>query len=178
MIRKKLLLTGKPGSGKTTAIKSVVRTLQQRGVDLAGITTGEIRDPRSGERVGFSFDTLSQGTTGELSHIGLRGRVPLCVGKYGVNIAAIDSTIVNELQRPCSFCVIDEIGKMECLSPRFCECVVKLLDNPTLPVLGTIAQVGPQFIEAVKARKDVHVITLTPSNRNTIPALLLAELGF
>jgi nucleoside-triphosphatase len=45
--------------------------------------------------------------------------------------------------------LIDEIGKMECLSRAFTDAVAKLLDS-TCPVVATVAQRGAGFIAEVK----------------------------
>jgi nucleoside-triphosphatase len=53
----KLLLTGPPGCGKTTAVLGVIEMLRARR--LAGFCTGEIRE--HGRRVGGQVATLSRG---------------------------------------------------------------------------------------------------------------------
>jgi nucleoside-triphosphatase len=70
--------------------------------------------------------------------------------------------------------VIDEIGKMECLSPVFRNAVVEAFDVPNT-VLATIAMKGDSFIGGLKAREDVTVITVNQSNRNTLIAPILSS---
>ena len=50
-MKKNLLVTGLPGTGKTTLIRKILDTLPSR-VSVSGFFTAEIRE--SGERVGFA----------------------------------------------------------------------------------------------------------------------------
>ena len=68
--------------------------------------------------------------------------------------------------------VIDEIGKMECFSKKFRETIPKLLDLPNW-VIASIAQKGDAFIQSIKKREDVVVITVTPQNRDILVNELL-----
>src|SRR5262245_9707116 len=60
----KVLLTGAPGSGKTTLVREVVRELDPSRV--AGFTTEEIRE--GGERLGFRVRLLHEEAVGCLAH--------------------------------------------------------------------------------------------------------------
>ncbi len=55
--------------------------------------------------------------------------------------------------------VIDEVGKMELLSPQFREVVIKCLDSPK-PLLGTIYRGNHPFVEMVKARPEVEILRM------------------
>jgi nucleoside-triphosphatase len=68
--------------------------------------------------VGFSINTLNH-RTGVLAHQDIHSRFR--VGRYGVNLENIDQIAVPAMMpdRPDMLVVIDEIGKMECLSERF-----------------------------------------------------------
>ena len=79
-----LLLTGPPGSGKTTALRRATDAL--RGARrLAGFYTEEIRE--GGVRQGFRAVTLD-GDTYELARVDFRG--PARVGRYGVDLRVMD----------------------------------------------------------------------------------------
>src|SRR5438876_1074480 len=69
------------------------------------------------------------------------------VGRYRVRVDALDSVAVPALVAgpDVRLLVVDEIGRMECLSPRFCDAVRDALDGP-IPVVGTIARRGGGFI--------------------------------
>ena len=78
-----ILITGLPGSGKTTLVEKIVTQLS---VPAAGFITREIR--RQGNRVRFSVDTLD-GRNLTLAHVDFKSRVR--VGRYVVRIETIDN---------------------------------------------------------------------------------------
>jgi nucleoside-triphosphatase len=123
-----VLLTGKPGVGKTTIIKKVVEGRENAG----GFYTEEIRDRY---RKGFKIMTLD-GEEGILAHVDIKNR--RTVGKYGVNTPDIDAIAVKSVEESLDreIIVIDEIGKMELYSEKFRDILGKALDTGN--VLGTI----------------------------------------
>ena len=82
--RNVLLLTGVPGIGKTTVIRDLAASLS--GWRVAGFYTEEIRV--AGQRHGFRAVTFD-GRERVMAHVDYRG--PHRVGKYGVDVAAIDA---------------------------------------------------------------------------------------
>jgi nucleoside-triphosphatase len=160
MRRKNLLVTGPPGCGKTTLVRKVVQNLGD--LRIAGFYTGEIREGR--ERVGFALVGLD-GRRGVLSHVNVRG--PHRVGRYGVDISGFESFLQDlEMTNPApNFVVIDEIGKMECISDPFRKLVRECLDSP-VPILATIALRGTPPIEQIKMRHDVKLISMSHENRD------------
>ncbi len=71
--------------------------------------------------------------------------------------------------------IIDEIGKMECLSRRFTDDMTALLNSPKR-LLATIALKGEGFIRHVKDRPDCRLITVTRENRDRLLSDLATEL--
>ena len=63
--------------------------------------------------------------------------------------------------------VVDEIGKMECFSSLFRETLIRVLNLPNW-IIGSIAQKGDLFVQRIKERDDVMVISMTPQNRNIL----------
>ncbi len=166
-----LLITGKPGVGKTTLVERVVERLRG-SLRLAGFTTTEVCDP-AGKRLGFSIVTVD-GKQGELARVGLRS--PVRVGRYGVNVQDFERLALPELsRRDVDLIVIDEIGKMECSSGRFRRAVEDALDAP-VNVLATIGISHLPFFQAIRARPDVELITLTERNRDALVGELSARL--
>ena len=166
-----LLLTGRPGVGKTTVIRKVAAGLAGRR--LGGFYTEEIRV--DGERRGFSL-TSFDGRQGVMAHVDFRGRDR--VGRYGVDVAVIDELAASALglSRDVSVYLVDEIGKMECLSPGFVAAMRALLDSPRL-VVATIGQRGGGFIAEVKARPDTELWEVTLASRDGLPPRVLAWLA-
>jgi nucleoside-triphosphatase len=162
-----LLLTGLPGVGKTTVIRKVASAL--RGARVRGFITEEIRD--GGRRRGFRLETLD-GRSAVLACVGLAS--PHRVTRYGVDVPALDQMVEATLARepPADVYLVDEIGKMECLSPRFVAAMTALLDSGR-PLITTVAARGGGLIERAKRRPDVEIWTVTRENREGLPGGVL-----
>ena len=161
---KNLLLSGPPGCGKTTVVRRVIHQLSH--LRLTGFYTQEIRD--HDRRVGFEAVGL-RGSSVILAHVDFGGRHR--VGRYGVDLAGLESLIKTELQRPAAdvdLYVIDEIGQMECLSDLFIDTTSFALDTP-VPTLVSIAARGGGFIGLVKTRPDVEIEFVSPQTRDRLP---------
>jgi nucleoside-triphosphatase len=166
-----LLVTGKPGVGKTTLIAKIVERLQA-SARLAGFTTTEVRDS-TGERIGFDVVTVD-GKHGELARVGFKSRFR--VGRYGVNLESLERLTLPALaRRDVNLIVIDEIGKMECYSSRFRRAVEDALDS-SVSVLATLGVRPLPFLQAIRDRPDIEIITLTEANRNELLDDLAAKL--
>jgi len=92
-----------------------------------------------GVRRGFRAVTLD-GQTRDMARVDFPG--PARVGRYGVAIGVVDwlATTLSP-DAPVDAWLVDEIGKMECLSPRFVTAVRALLDGAP-PVVATVALRG------------------------------------
>ena len=167
--RQHILLTGRPGVGKTTVIMRLAEHL--RHLRLAGFYTDEIR--RHGQRQRFRATTFSGGTT-ILAHVKVKSRQH--VGRYGVNVTAFEQLVLPELARPADLLLIDEIGKMECFSSAFVSRVGDLLQAST-PVVATVALAGGGFIAEVKRRADQETLQVTRDNRDELPQRLAEKLS-
>ena len=159
-----ILLTGRPGIGKTTVITRLADLLSNK--TTAGFYTEEIRE--GGQRQGCGATTFS-GASGVLAHVGLQSRQR--VGRYGVDVSAFEQLVLPELTCSCDVMLIDEIGKMECFSARFINVVRELLDGPT-PIVATVAVSGAGFITEAKTRSDVEVWQVTRDSRDGLPQRL------
>jgi nucleoside-triphosphatase len=170
-VNRHILLTGLPGVGKTTIIKQLAYSLATHQPD--GFFTQEIRE--DGIRKGFELVTLD-GCRQVLSHVNIPG--PQRVGRYGVDLAGFEKLLETlDLRHSSSRLVIlDEIGKMECLSPRFIQEVEALLDS-TKMLIATVGLKGGGFPATVRSRQDCQVVTVTLSNRSTLSNTLLPGLS-
>ena len=152
----KIILTGHPGSGKTTSVRGVVDRLRGR-VPMSGFYTEEIRE--EGRRVGFQGVTLD-GRAFPLAHIRFGGT--LRIGPYGVDLLGLESIGIAALtpSEPGTLVVLDEIGKMECLSEPFKARVAQLLEDDT-PFIATVAAVGVGFVKRARNNARARHFTMT-----------------
>ena len=157
-----MLLTGSPGIGKTTVIRRVAERI--KGRRLGGFYTEEIRE--AGERRGFRLAGFD-GTETVIAHVGFAKRYR--VGKYGVDVDAIDSAVSLLCLNVGTDCyLVDEIGKMECLSDRFVEAMRTLLNGPA-PMIATVALRGSGFVAEAKDSEGVTMWRVTQQNRDELP---------
>jgi len=158
-MKRALLLTGKPGTGKTALIKEALARTKVKG---GGFYTEEIRT--GGIRQGFRIVALD-GQEAILAHVSISS--PYQVSKYRVDTDALDRVGVAALRqalKESDLVVIDEIGKMELLSPQFKEAVTQAIDSGK-KVLGTIMLNPHPFADEIKRHHEVEVLLVTRDNR-------------
>ena len=162
-----ILITGLPGVGKTTVIKKLCAEVVH--LNPVGFYTEEIRE--RGVRKGFALVSLD-GRRSILSHVDIRSHHR--VGKYGVDVAAFERFLDTiDFNGPTTgLIVIDEIGKMECLSPKFQTLLTRWLDAEKR-LVATMALKGGGIIQQVKGREDAILLEVTYRERDTIPSRIV-----
>ncbi len=156
------LLTGRPGTGKTSLIKQAMAGMKDRA---GGFYTEEIRS--HGVRQGFRLVTLD-GQSTILAHVDIRS--PYRVSKYGVDTGSLDRVGVVALRQAaeeCDLVIIDEIGKMELFSVDFRKTVLQIIDSGKR-VLGTIMLNPNPWADAIKCHHQVNLIEVTRANHQEV----------
>ena len=149
------LLTGNPGTGKTTIIRQAIAKSKAKA---GGFYTEEIRS--GGIRQGFKITTLHE-QNAILAHVDISSQHK--ISKYGIDVNNLDKVGVVAIRQAIKeddLIVIDEIGKMELLSPRFKEAVLQAI-NSGKKVLGTIMLSPHPFTNEIKRHPGVEVVQLS-----------------
>lgn len=165
------LLTGRPGVGKTTCLREVLRRLR---LPAGGFVTEELRE--GGVRVGFVLVTL-EGQRAVLARVGGSGGPR--VGRYTVDIAALERVGIPAIRAALSrreLVVIDEIGKMEMTSEAFRRAVEEVMASG-VGLLGTILRTAHPWADRLKRRPDVELIEVTPGTRERLPEEVAARIA-
>ncbi len=156
----KVFLTGLPGCGKTTIIQGVSGRLASL---VTGFYTEEVRDD-AGRRIGFDL-VSHEGERAPLARKGGRSRHRL--GKYAVFLEPLEEWGL-DLLTPTSdrpLVILDEVGKMECLSRAFEQKVLEFICSGH-PILGSVALRGGGFIQKVREHRAVECREVDAGNRD------------
>lgn len=156
-MRKNILITGKPKSGKSTLLEQIISNVP----DKVGFLTKEILE--NGVRVGFEI-VSSGGHRTTLAHINFDGQFK--VGRFFVSRENLESILPEfHVFRKKDLLYIDEIGQMQLVSDTFKKTVLEFFDAPNT-VIATISSVfEDEFSHHLKDRADVIYIEITPDNR-------------
>lgn len=168
----KLLLTGDPGCGKTTVIRTVVQRLRG-SVPMRGFVTEEVVE--AGRRVGFLGRTLDDETFPLASR---KTKGELRVGPYGVALEGLETLGLAALKprHDTRLIVLDEIGKMELFSRPFRDRVEELLDGE-VTLLATIAAHGVGYIKRLRHDSRIDLVRMTRASRAGTVGDLLRRLA-
>ncbi|MEM1531459.1 MAG: NTPase [Nitrososphaerota archaeon] len=171
-VEKLFVLTGAPGSGKTTVVLRLVEILKHMGFSVGGMYTREVRS--SGSRVGFEIVDIATGKTGTLAQVGY-GSGPR-VGRYLVNLRDLEDVGVRAIESANQFdvVVVDEVGPMELKSHRFKEAVRKLLATDKPAVLTIHYRASDELLDEIRKLVGGKSIVVTFENRDRLP-MELAE---
>ncbi len=163
----KILITGRPGIGKTTLCLKLYRLLKEKKEkEVCGIVSKEIREGK--RRVGFEFIELGTDNRYLLAHVDLRSRYR--IGKYYVSIENISKACraIEKALSTCEVIIIDEIGPMELLSKEFIDTVKKAFDSGKVIVATIHYKARHKLIEELKNREDVKIFVVNEKNRDSL----------
>ncbi|MCQ8904506.1 MAG: NTPase [Methanothermobacter sp.] len=167
----KILITGRPGSGKSTMVGRLRDYLEGKGLSVGGIITPEVRV--GGSRWGFEVVDIASGRRALLASLETEGPR---IGRYGVNLAAMDELAVPAIRRSLDedeCLVIDEIGPMELKSQEFRRAVDEALNSDVL----LIAAVHRRTLQSIKKREDIRVFVVDPEKRDRVYGRIIDLLG-
>jgi nucleoside-triphosphatase len=167
-----IVLTGAPGIGKTTAVMRAARALSDRGLNVGGIVSRELRS--NNMRIGFEFIDLITYDTNVLASI--TGNGPK-VGKYFVNLAGcrFAAKRLDAAAKNCDVIICDEIGPMELKSREFLDSVKKLLDVDKKTIVVVHQRLQHPLTEQFR-KKSSLLISLDLANREKVNEILLDRL--
>lgn len=166
----KIGITGMPNVGKTETLKKIIGFLEAAGYVSQGMVTEPILEDK--KRVGFYVRDWMTDKKGIFAHIDFDDKEK--VGKYGIDISALESVGVPAIEQAIldesiDIIIIDEIGKMEMISERFCEIVIEALDSDK-PIMVTLHKKSrTPLLQDVRRRDDIRILEVTPVNRNLLP---------
>lgn len=166
----KLGITGMPGVGKTSTLVKIVNHLQESGYTVEGMITEPIME--KDKRVGFEVIDWQTKEREVFAHVDIDSKDS--VGKYGVDIDALEQIGVPAVEKAIrdediDIIIIDEIGKMEMLSEKFCKVVIDALDSDK-PIMVTLHKKSRSpLLQDVRRRDDIRILEVTPVNRNLLP---------
>lgn len=166
----KIGITGMPNVGKTRTLLKIIEFLEEAGYKIEGMITKPIL--KNDERVGFIVEDFQSCENEVFAHIDfdLKDKV----GKYGVNINALEKIGIPAIEKAINddqvhIIIIDEIGKMEMISEKFCDTVIEALDSDK-PIMVTLHKKSrTPLLQDVRRRDDIRILEVTPVNRNLLP---------
>jgi len=166
-----VLITGAPGTGKTSLIKHLIRDLTP--LVLRGFYKEEIYENKTckGFRT-ITFELHEQ----ILAHVYLEG--PYRIGPYGVNVEGFEKLVLPQFisLEGVELVIIDEIGRMECLSPLFCETLGIIFDSK-VPLIATLDPLVLEKFENIQNRSDVRIMWINRKNRHDLWKNVILELA-
>lgn len=173
----KILLTGRPGVGKSTVFMRVVEGLEKSGYRVCGFYCPEIRV--GGIRKGFKIVSIGLPLEGILSYVcgEMGGLSTVSVGKYCIKIEDAVAVGVKSLvyaEQECDFIALDEVGPMEMKVGELREKIWSSLHSPK----PTIAVVHLKMADEVRYSLESGAVrtlyfVVTENNRGSLPQTIL-----
>ena len=166
----KIGITGMPSVGKTQTLIKIIEKIEKSGYKVEGMITEPIIEKK--KRVGFYVEDWQTGEKEVFAHIDIDSKDR--VGKYGVELKALENIGVTAIEKAIAgedidIIIIDEIGKMEMLSERFCEVVIDALDSDK-PIMVTLHKKSrTPLLQDIRRRDDIRILEVTAVNRNLLP---------
>ena len=166
----KIGITGMPSVGKTETLIKIIDKIEKSGYKIEGMITETLLEDN--KRVGFYVKDWQTNEREIFAHIDfdLKDKV----GKYGVDLNVLEKVGVTAIEKAINdenidIIIIDEIGKMEMLSEKFCETVIYALDSDK-PILVTLHKKSrTPLLQDIRRRDDIRILEVTAVNKNLLP---------
>ncbi len=150
-----IVITGKPGAGKSTLARYIAEELKRRGLSVCGIACPDVRV--GGKRIGFRVVDVSAGEWAWLAKV--EGCDGPRVGKYRICREAEEFSVkALEKAMGCDIVLIDEVGPMELKLPKLREQMLKIMKGgkPFIAVVHLRLR-EPEFLNVLKGCKWITV---------------------
>lgn len=170
-----IVLTGRPGVGKTTVFTKVVEDIRRHGYVVGGIVCPEFRV--EGVRSGFKIVDIMEGAEGWLARTSPNCPNDLRVGKYCINVSDAVSIGVKALTNAAinaDVICIDEIGPMELRVRQLRDAIIYVLRNPKNVLAVTHWRLSDSEVGELLRNAVRYEVTLV--NRNSLPGIVASRL--
>ncbi len=157
----RILVSGRPGIGKTTLIKRLAERISG-----CGFYTEEVRF--NGRRIGFDGVRIPSGERVILARV---GKEPPRVGKYSVSPRGVE-TLIRWLENCKGTIYVDEIGPMELLHPGFGDAVLRSAERSNVFVGTVHRRIAREWANKLNAK----LFWLTEENRERVFQEILRNL--
>lgn len=160
---KGIVITGRPGSGKTTLFNRLVESARSRGLRVGGFICPEVR--RAGGRIGFRIVDIWGGAEAWLAKVDGCYEGPR-IGKYHVCRDEALSVGLSALERAvgeADVIAIDEIGPMELRIPELRSAMIEALKSGKPFIV--VAHIRLKDPEILALLRDAARIVVNPYSR-------------
>ena len=166
----KIGITGMPYVGKTDTLIKIIEKIESSGYKSEGMITEPIIE--NDERIGFSVKDWRTGEQEVFAHKDFDFKEK--VDDISVDLSVLDRLGVQAIYKAVNdptidIIIIDEIGKLQMLSAKFCEAVIDALDSDK-PIMVTLHKKSrTPLLQDIRRRDDIRILEVTPVNRNLLP---------